>query len=503
MANDKNNAPKMASVASKSFNTQTAPQDQQTYLWFSRKEASRFHTQILAQFPQGSQIDESAFDRIQVQLPTPQASQGEKQKHAILGEDLLSYDIALDRSNGHLFQYSKMTNSATPPKGYQDYQLVTVIKNSDFLRITEHGKIEPDENNAIGFTQVSQINSFKEQIKNFYEPWDGYLKAAVPEINNNSEQPLNAINELIGLDTAKNRSSEFYHLASLLSAQAELGLETEHPITNLVISGARGTGKNTYAEHMAKAYKEWNMVHNDTYIEVTSDQILGEYMGNTDAMIKTKLQEAEGGILHIKITDNIYASNLTGRDYGQEIVNALTKPLLDHQNFATIFISGQTEVISELLEHANGDFISEVKTVYIEPFNEKDLSALLKKTFDESAYSITPQAFKVANELLIKTKKTVPENQFANGHTVNHLFKAMVRKLATRLSRSGALKNIRTKNHDLMAKKVTTITKDDIKDITPASITKADANKTDKSPYSNSKIGFLAAIDSKPQSLKK
>ena len=87
--------------------------------------------------------------------------------------------------------------------------------------------------------------------------------------------------------------------------------------------GNPGTGKTTIARILSKIFKSIGLLSSGHFIEVTRENLIGPYIGQTLPKVKKIVNDAKGGILFI---DEAYSLNANSEnDYGIEALSYIVK----------------------------------------------------------------------------------------------------------------------------------------------------------------------------------
>jgi probable Rubsico expression protein CbbX len=148
--------------------------------------------------------------------------------------------------------------------------------------------------------------------------------------------------ELIGLVPVKTRIREVAALLLVERARRLMGIEAEPPSLHMCFTGNPGTGKTTVARRMAQILHRLGYVRRDHVVNVTRDDLVGQYIGHTAPKTKELIKKAMGGVLFIDEAYYLYRPE-NERDYGQEAIEILLQVMEDNRDDLVVILAGYRE----------------------------------------------------------------------------------------------------------------------------------------------------------------
>ena len=227
--------------------------------------------------------------------------------------------------------------------------------------------------------QSIRLKGMKNKVKEDYftlTPDDfGY----VAENSFNLEAELN---QIVGNEEIKEFILTLQSEVKIRKMRKEQGLPTDEQALHMILKGNPGTGKTTIARIMGKMLKELGVIKSGHVVEVTREDLVASYVGQTAPKTKEKIQEALGGILFI---DEVYSLNRGGEnDFGYEAIDTLVKQMEEHYENLIVIIAGYEEETNAFLATNSG-----LKSRFPYQFILKDYSPI----------EMAEIAIKVANKL--------------------------------------------------------------------------------------------------------
>lgn len=185
----------------------------------------------------------------------------------------------------------------------------------------------------------------------------------VPVKKKDVEKTLSELDDLIGLDSVKDRIKEYANYLEFLSLRKDKGLNEEDQINlNCVFQGNPGTGKTTIARKIGKIYKQLGLLSKGHVHEVDRSDLVAEFIGQTAPKTKAAIKKAEGGILFIDEAYSLARKDDDSKDFGKEAIEILLKELSDGKDIA-IIAAGYPEEMDIFLE-SNPGLKSRFRMIY-------------------------------------------------------------------------------------------------------------------------------------------
>src|SRR5215475_7132669 len=159
--------------------------------------------------------------------------------------------------------------------------------------------------------------------------------------------------ELIGLVPVKTRIREIASLLLVERIRRKMGLANTYPTLHMSFTGNPGTGKTTVALRMAGILHRLGFVRRGHVINVTRDDLVGQYIGHTAPKTKEILKKAMGGVLFIDEAYYLYRPE-NERDYGQEAIEILLQVMEAQREDLVVVLAGYRDRMERFFQSNPG-----------------------------------------------------------------------------------------------------------------------------------------------------
>jgi len=231
--------------------------------------------------------------------------------------------------------------------------------------------------------------------------------------------------ELVGLKPVKNRIKEVSALLLVDKLRQQVGLSAGSPGLHMSFTGSPGTGKTTVALKMADILYKLSYIRKGHLIEVTRDDLVGQYIGHTAPKTKEVLKKAMGGVLFIDEAYYLYKPD-NERDYGSEAIEILLQVMENQRDDLVVILAGYKERMDTFYESNPGLSSRIANHVDFPDYEPEELLTIGNLMLEEQQYQLTNEAKDVLLEY-IKIRKEQP--RFANARSIkNALDRARMRQ---------------------------------------------------------------------------
>ena len=167
----------------------------------------------------------------------------------------------------------------------------------------------------------------------------------------------------------------------------------------------------------------------DVY-EVTREDLVGRYIGETAPKTREVVMKAMGGILFI---DEAYSLSQGGdNDFGSEAINTLV-PLLENEKGKFVCIAaGYAREMEDFLDRNSGLKSRFDERIYFDDYNGDDMFRIFQSMVKKKGYFLDPGAEEAAKALFKQIYDTRDQN-FGNARTVRKTFDKVKKIISKRV----------------------------------------------------------------------
>ena len=245
--------------------------------------------------------------------------------------------------------------------------------------------------------------------------------------------PMEDLNELIGLTGIKHDVKELYDFTRIQKLRKEAGMKTVPVSMHLVFTGNPGTGKTTVARILARLYKQIGVLSKGQLVECDRSGLVAGYVGQTAVKTQKKIEEAMGGVLFIDEAYALARNAENGTDFGQEAIDTLLKAMEDHREDFVVIVAGYTGPMETFIQSNPGLKSRFNKFIEFPDYTVDELVQIFDLNCSKYQYVPDPEARDQIKTLIMLQKAKTPEN-FANARAVRNLFETIITNQARRVA---------------------------------------------------------------------
>ena len=263
------------------------------------------------------------------------------------------------------------------------------------------------------------------------------------EITKSLDEIFAELNELVGLEKVK---KTLHELVDLISLKEKTDLKINNVNLHMVFLGNPGTGKTTVARIIASILYNLKYIKENKLIEVTTKDLVAEYVGQTAPKVSAVVERAMGGVLFI---DEAYALASKGNNnsYNAEAIAILIKEMEDNRDNLVVIFAGYTKEMQDFLD-SNSGIVSRIGyTLEFDDYTTDELIQIFNNMVVKAGFKIDKEAISKLTEVINENKN---KENFGNARFVRNVYEKTIIKHAA---------NTKDKKRKDILK---TITKDDI-----------------------------------------
>jgi parallel beta-helix repeat protein len=242
--------------------------------------------------------------------------------------------------------------------------------------------------------------------------------------------PLDELENLIGLDGVKDQVRTLVNLNQLAQRRQRLGMPVPSMSRHLVFAGPPGTGKTTVARLYGSILAQLGVLPDGHLVEVSRADLVAQVIGGTAIKTTEAFKKALGGVLFV---DEAYTltSGGSSNDFGTEAVDTLLKLMEDHREEVVVIAAGYSAEMDSFLSSNPGLASRFTRTIEFGNYSVDELVTITESMCRAHAYELGPgttQALAAHFEAMEKGAT------FGNGRAARRVFEEMVDRQAVRLA---------------------------------------------------------------------
>lgn len=235
--------------------------------------------------------------------------------------------------------------------------------------------------------------------------------------NHQKEKNKIDISNLIGLNNVKKELITLYNYLEF----SKKNKINDNLYLNMFFLGNPGTGKTTVARLYAKKLYDLGFIKENKVIEVTPNDLMGEYIGQTKETVRKIFDKAKNGILFIDEAYLIDEEIKRNIPYMKEALIELLKYLEDPKNI--VIFAGYQDKMRKLYDNNPGIKSRIYKEIEFEDYTNEELYNILVSILKEKNLKIENKS---KNKIIKHINILKKDINFGNARTIIQLSQKMI-----------------------------------------------------------------------------
>ncbi len=311
-------------------------------------------------------------------------------------------------------------------------------KNFNFKLIEVMPTIQEIYNEVMDKTIVSDENKVKllDYITDSYKEITDYISYRdnlisylafhkdVPSVREvkTIDEVFAELDSLVGLYDVKKVLRD---LVNLISLKDKSDLKINNVNLHMLFLGNPGTGKTTVARCLSSILYNLGYIKEDKLLEVSSKDLVAEYVGQTAIKTYNVVERALGGVLFI---DEAYSLSSKNNSYNDEAIATLIKAMEDNRDNLVVIFAGYTKEMQDFINSNSGIASRIGYTLNFKDYTEEELLEIFKGMVSKAGFKITTEALYKARNII---KEHLNDKNFGNARFVRNMYEKTVTEHAT------------------------------------------------------------------------
>lgn len=246
-----------------------------------------------------------------------------------------------------------------------------------------------------------------------------FIPKTLPEV-------MAEFNKFVGVDEIKN---EIRTVANSIEQDAKSGLPPR-VMHHYQFLGNPGTGKTTMARLFAEALNALGALPVGHLVEVTKDDLVSSFVGDTTSKVVSVFKKAMGGVLFI---DEAY--QLGNDDHGKDAIATILTQAENNLGKLVVIMAGYTKEMGEFVQINSGLDSRFDKRINFRDYTAEELTEIFRRLVASSkdGLRLAPEAEEQVGNVFKKMYLT-RSRTFGNAREVRSVFNRAVENMKNRLA---------------------------------------------------------------------
>lgn len=248
------------------------------------------------------------------------------------------------------------------------------------------------------------------------------------------------LNNLVGLENIKQVLKDLVDLIELKNKTKD-DLKIKDINLHMVFLGNPGTGKTTVARIIAEMLYNLKYIKQNKLIEVSSKDLVAEYVGQTAPKTMAVIERALGGVLFVDEAYSLASEEGSGNSFNKEAIATLIQAMENYRDNLVVIFAGYTKEMQAFL-NANSSIVSRIGyTLDFKDYTSEELLKIFEGMVKKAGFSITKEACDEVVKVIDKYRNT---KNFGNARFARNLYEKTIIKHASNTRGKKAKKDLKT-----------------------------------------------------------
>jgi len=247
------------------------------------------------------------------------------------------------------------------------------------------------------------------------------------------EEVMASLDKLVGIDSVRQTLKSITDSVEECREQGEAFELKDH----YLFLGPPGTGKTTVARKFGDIFSSLELLPSGHIVEVSRDQLVSQWKGETPKLVARCVQQAMGGILFIDEAYTLYKDE--NDDVGKEAVDTLLRLMENERGKFVVIAAGYDKDMQRFLESNEGLASRFNVTVQFRDYSPQELEEVFRNMISAGRhpYDLEPEA-EAALHNFFKRMVNMKMKDFANARTVRTTVENAIKRHRSRLQEEKA-----------------------------------------------------------------
>lgn len=248
------------------------------------------------------------------------------------------------------------------------------------------------------------------------------------------------LNNLVGLENIKQVLKDLVDLIELKNKTKD-DLKIKDINLHMVFLGNPGTGKTTVARIIAEMLYNLKYIKQNKLIEVSSKDLVAEYVGQTAPKTMAVIERTLGGVLFVDEAYSLASEEGSGNSFNKEAIATLIQAMENYRDNLVVIFAGYTKEMQAFL-NANSGIVSRIGyTLDFKDYTSEELLKIFEGMVKKAGFSITKEACDEVVKVIDKYRNT---KNFGNARFARNLYEKTIIKHASNTRGKKAKKDLKT-----------------------------------------------------------